>query len=213
MTIRRVIGSFALATTLAFTVLPATQAAAAPAPVPAAPTLKTVSLHSYTVTVGEPYAPATACDDGQINCGYIEIQATFAGLSKLARPATPASPREGNLSGTVEVLRTYGCQDAAGKRLASYDTVVAESAYLNTRRSSGLSFPRTGDTVSATTYAFLTDAQPGNCPAGTIAMTYKILPRNIQLALESTVKEIPGGSYRAPTRSKWIGAVPAPTAF
>lgn len=201
---RRVLGSVALAATLALTALPATSAAATPAP-------KKLSLSSYTVTIGAPDAPATVCDYNQIHCGSVAVQATFAGLDRLPRPAGEVGPPEAGLYGTVQVTRVYGCQNDAGKRLHRYDTTVTETATMNTRRGSGLKFPRTGDTVTATTYAFLADAQPGNCPAGTTPMIYKLVAKKVTLELDSYVDEIPDGSYRAPYRGQWTGVVPTPT--
>ncbi|MEO5834510.1 MAG: hypothetical protein ABIR83_14220 [Nakamurella sp.] len=203
MMMRRVLGSMALAVTLACTALPAAEAAA--------PALKKLSLTSYTMTVGAPDAPATVCDYNEIHCGYLGVEATFAGLNRLPRPAGAYGPPEAGLYGAVEVTRVYGCQTDAGQRLHRYDTRVSETASLNTRRGSGLRFPRTGDTVTATTYAFLTDAQPGNCPAGTTPMIYKLVAKQVQLELDAYVPEIPDGRYRAPYRGQWLGAVPAPT--
>lgn len=200
---RRVLGSMALATVMAVTFTP-TAAQAAPTP-------KKLTLNSYTVTITPPESPATVCDYDRINCGYIAVSATFAGLDRFSRPTGEVGPPEGNLSGTVEVTRVYGCQNADGKRLHRYDTTVSETAQLNTRRGTGLRFPRTGDTVSSTTYAFLDDRQPGNCPAGTTPTTYKIVAKQVRLELDSYVDQIPGGSYRAPYRGQWTGAVPTPT--
>ena len=112
--------------------------------------------------------------------------------------------------GTTQVARTYGCQDASGKRLRSYDRTVAETVELDTRRSSGFFFPPTGDTVEVYTFGYLTDGQPGNCPAGTTAMTYKIVAKQTRLQLISSIDAIAGRTYCAPARAQWVGAVPAP---
>lgn len=183
-----------------------------PAVADAAP-LKPLRLADYTVSVWAPVAPTTRCDYNWIDCGAVQITATFAGLTQASwlPPGDPAW-REGDLSGTVQVSRDYGCQNPAGKRLRAYDRTVTETAFLDTRRGMGFSFPRDVDTVTATTYAFLIDRQPGNCPAGTTAMTYRIQARNIQLQLSSYINGVAAsGTYWAPKRGEWIGAVPTPT--
>lgn len=174
--------------------------------------LRPLWLANYTVSVWAPVAPASQCDYNWINCGTVAVQATFAGVDRASwRPTGDPMGPEGNLSGTVQVSREYGCQNAAGKRLRSYDRTVTETAYLNTRRGTGFTFPRTGDTVTATTYAFLSDRQPGNCPAGTTAMTYKIVAKQTRLELSSYLNGVTSGTYVAPARGVWVGAVPTPT--
>lgn len=181
-----------------------------PAVAEAAPVPQELTLTSYTATVVGPNAPAEVCDYSQINCGYLAVQATFSGLDRFARPTDPIGPPEGGFSGSAQVRREYGCADAGGKRLHRYDRSVTEVVGLNTRRGSGFKIPRTGDTLTSTTYAFLADLQPGNCPAGTTATTYKIVATKIQLALDFYVEGFPDATYKAPARAQWVGAVPAP---
>ncbi len=202
---RRVLGSLGLSMVLAVTV----QSVAQAAPTSAANTLTPIS---HTLKVQPPDAPASVCDYNQINCGFVVVQVTFAGLdSNASRPTEPGyGPPEGNLSGTVDVTRVYGCQNANGKRLRTYDRTVVETVTLNTRRGSGFRFPRTGDTVTATTYAFLGDRQPGNCPAKTTAMMYKLVARHVQLELDSYVPGITGSTTPVKSRHAWSGAVPTP---
>jgi hypothetical protein len=69
--------------------------------------------------------------------------------------------------------------------------------------------PETGDTVTAQTYAFLSDAQP-RCPAGTIGMTYSVRAHGARLDL-TTTGFAPDHSYRAPGRDRWDGRVPSPS--
>lgn len=172
--------------------------------------LRPLYLASYTITAGAPQAPATVCDYNWIMCGYVSVQATFAGLDRASwRPTGPAGP-EALLNGTVQVSRGYGCADSAGQRLRRYDRTVTETASLGLRRGAPVQFPRQGDTLTATTWAFLSDAQPGNCPAGTTPTMYKLVANNVHLELVSLVTESTG-SYRAPGRSQWTGAVPTPT--
>jgi len=174
--------------------------------------LKPLRLASYTVAVLPPVAPAFACTYNFINCGFVAVTATFSGLDRAPwRPTDDQpGPPQGNLSGTTDVSRVYGCADAAGKRLRSDDRTVTETVNLNTRQGTGLRFPATGDTVTATTYAFLDDHQPGQCPAGTTAMTYKIVASHTRLELDSYLDGFATGTYRAPARAQWIGAVAAP---
>jgi hypothetical protein len=195
---RRVLGLLFLATTLGLAIQPAA-AAAAPRP-------KQLTLTTTTVTIVAPDAPATVCDYNELHCGYINISATFSGLNKFPRPAGPA----GFLQGSVDVTRVYGCQSAAGKRLHRYDTRVSGTEGLNSRRGQPFLVPPTGDTLATNTYAFLTDRQPGNCPTGLTPMIYRIVATNVRLELVSN-SEIPSGTYKAPYRAQWIGAVPNPT--
>lgn len=196
MNIRRVIGSVALALTLGLIIQPAADAATRP---------KQLPLTAYTVTVVAPDAPATVCDYNEIHCGYIGVSATFSGLDKFPRPTGPA----GFLQGSVDVTRVYGCQSATGKRLHRYDTKVSGTEGLNARRGQPFILPATGNTFTTSTFAFLTDRQPGNCPAGTTSMIYRIVATNVRLELVS-YSEIPSGTYKAPARAQWVGAVPNP---
>lgn len=174
--------------------------------------LKPLRLANYTVAVLPPVAPAFACTYNFINCGFLAVTATFSGLDRATwRPTDDRpGPPQGNLAGTAQVSRTYGCANADGKRLRGYDRIVTETVGLNTRQGTGLRFPASGDTVTATTYAFLDDRQPGNCPAGTTAMTYKITAHHTALQLDTYLGNPATGTYRAPARAQWIGAVPTP---
>lgn len=178
----------------------------------APPGAKSLWLANYTVSVNPPSEPVSECIYSTFNCGVVVVRATFGGLNRISgRPAGGSpGPSEGNLMGTTQVARTYGCQDASGKRLRSYDRTVAETVELDTRRSSGFFFPPTGDTVEVYTFGYLTDGQPGNCPAGTTAMTYKIVAKQTRLQLISSIDAIAGRTYCAPARAQWVGAVPAP---
>lgn len=191
--------------------LTAALAIGTPAVAEAAP-VKPLRLASYTVRVLPPVAPAFACTYQLINCGYVEVNATFSGLDRASwRPTDDEpGPPQGNLSGTTRITRVYGCANAAGKRLRSYDRTVTETVDLNTRQGSGIRFPGSGDTFTRTTYAFLDDNQPGNCPAGTTATTYKIVASHTQLELDVYINDFAVGTYRAPGCGKWIGAVPTP---
>lgn len=171
---------------------------------------KPLTLQSYVISVGAPNAPATICDQGSwLNCGFVSVAAKFAGLDGRPRPAEPGAP-SGNLTGTVHVSRTYGCQHGT-HRLNRYDRRVEEEAFLNTRRGFGFSTPVSGNILSVTAYAFLLDAQPGNCPAGAQAVTYEIRASNAKLSLVSVTAPFPSAHYPAPGKAQWRGAVPTPT--
>jgi hypothetical protein len=201
---RRVLGSMVAAVVLALT--------AQPAAAQAAPPVKKLSLSSYSVTITPPSAPGTVCDYNWFNCGFVSISASFDGLDRFPRPEGPIGSRpEGDLAGTIQVSRVYGCADASGKRLHRYDRTVSETAGIGSRRGTGFRIPRTGNTVHANSYAFLLDAQPHNCPAATTAMTYKLVVKQVRLELDMYVPEIPDGSYKVPSQVRWIGAVPTPT--
>ena len=170
---------------------------------------KPLHLQSYVISVTPPNPGATICDQGSwLNCGNVSVTANFTGLDSHAIPPE-TSPADGNLIGTVYVSRTYGCRQGS-KRLTRYDRRVDEVAFLNTRRGFGFSIPAAGTSLSVTTYAFLLDAQPGNCPAGTEAITYEIKAGNAKLSLESVSPYFPSKSYAAPRKAQWCGAVPTP---
>lgn len=184
----------------------------APAMAEAAPAPKKLTLATYTATVGAPNAPAEVCDYNQINCGLLAVEATFTGLDRFPRPTGEVGPPEGGLYGSAEIRRTYGCASETGKRLHRYDETVTETVGLNTRRGTGFRVPRQGDTLGpVTTYAFFDDRQPGDCPAGTTPMTYKIVASKISLELDFYVDGLPAADYKAPARAQWVGAVPTPT--
>jgi hypothetical protein len=184
--------------------------AVASAPVPAP-----LRLASYTTTVAGP--PATipqqqsgaACDQGsRLYCGSVAITATFSGLGDRARPQSPAPTI--NLLGTVSVTRTYGCADKAGRVHRRFDRTVKESAELNTRRANGASIPATGDTLTLTTYAFLVDRQPFNCPPGFTGVTTSIVAKQAKLTLDSYFESVPTATYSAPRMASWVGVAPTP---
>ena len=166
-------------------------------------------LDSYAIDVFAPLSPASVCDSGSLlNCGGVAVSTTFSGLTGRARPAP--GPAQTNLVGSVRVARVYGCQTSAGRRLHRFDRRIEQTFRLDTRRGFGFSVPASGDTLTATTYAFLSDSQPGNCPGGTQGMTYAIRATNVKLRLVSLWAPIPSADYRAPGRAQWRGAVPAP---
>lgn len=168
-------------------------------------------LSSYVIQVAAPNAPATKCDTGsELHCGYVSVAASFSGLSGRSRAGSDFY--DGELTGIVHVVRTYGCQSTSGHRRKKYDRVVALDVPLETRRSTGFHVPAEGDQLNITTFAFLLDAQPGNCPPHTQAMTYKIKASHVRLMLTSYVPSIPSAAYSAPGQAKWKGAVPTPTA-
>lgn len=179
---------------------------AMPAEAAVAPTK--LKLSSYSLTVGAPTAPVTdqTCDYNWIFCGFVQVDATFSGFNSHERPAGPAL----RLGGSANVTRVYGCQSAAGKRLNAYNVTVRETASLDARRGQPSFIPAAGDKLSMSTYAFLNDAQPGNCPAGSTAMIYRFSYYYTQLTLDSYVSAIPSGTYRALGYKVWTGAVPTP---
>lgn len=198
--IRRILLS--LLATIALLVVGASVAQAAP--------LKPLHLATSTITTGVTEYPVPTCDYNFFSCGYVSVQATFAGLNRASWRPTGPEGLEALLNGTVEVSRDYGCADSSGKRLRQYNRTVKETDSLGLRRGAPISFPRTGDTVTATTWAFLSDAQPGNCPAGTTPTMYKLVAKQAKLELVSLVTDTTG-TYRAPGRSVWVGAAATPS--
>lgn len=194
--------------------LTAVPAAAAP-PAASSSTARPLRLANYTVTVYGPpssipqQTSGAACDLGsRLYCGYVAISATFSGLGARARPQTPAPSI--NLLGSVSVTRTYGCTTSNGRLVHRFDRVVRESVPLNTRRANGTSIPPTGDTLTITTYAFLLDRQPFNCPAGLNPVTTSIVASGAQLKLDSYFESVPDATYNAPRRAAWYGIAPTP---
>ncbi len=180
------------------------------APRAQAAAIKPLRLVSASLSVAPPISPATACDEGSaLNCGYVIVSAVFSGLDGRARP-TPGA-LVGDLLGTARVTRIYGCQDQRGHRLHRYDRTVTHEEGLDTRRGTGYLIPVAGDTLGATTFAFLPDRQPGNCPAGTTAMTYRITASHLRLEIQSFWGPIPNATYKVHGRAHWCGAVPTPT--
>lgn len=89
-----------------------------------------------------PNAPAHNCDVYGWDCGYVQITATFGGLDRLAvRPYYHEGAKHTRLRGTVQFTRSYGCQDAAGKRLRGTDRTVTDSVTLDNRRGGGFAIP------------------------------------------------------------------------
>jgi hypothetical protein len=175
--------------------------AADPAPLPA----------TFQLTVGGPTAPADRCDYTALFCGTVAVVADFSGLTGRARPESEDVRPQLSLSGTVRVTRTYGCATRGGHRVRFFDRRVTEDLTLNTRRGAPFRVPQTGDTVSATAYAFLADSQPHNCPFRTRPMTYKIVAGDAVLVLGSAWEPVPSASYPVTGRAVWEGAVPTPT--
>ncbi|WP_420121981.1 hypothetical protein [Nakamurella sp.] len=171
--------------------------------------LKPLYLAKATISTGVTEYPVPVCDYNSFSCGYVSVAATFAGLNRAPwRPTGPEYP-EALLNGTVQVSRDYGCADSSGKRLRQYDRTVNETAQLGVRRGAPVPFPREGDTVTITTWAFLSDSQPGNCPAGTTPTMYKLVAKHAKLELVSLVTDTTG-TYCASGRSQWVGAAPTP---
>lgn len=197
--IRRILLS--LLATIALLLGGATIAEAAP--------LKPLYLANSTISTGVTEYPVPTCDYNFFSCGYVYVQATFAGLNRASwRPTEEGL--DALLDGTVEISRDYGCADSTGKRLRKYDRTVNGTASLGVRRAMPVSFPKEGDTVTITTWAFLSDAQPGNCPAGTTPRLYKLVAKHAKLELISLVTQSTG-TYRAPGRSVWVGAAATPS--
>lgn len=171
------------------------------------PTLVKATVTVYPPVVPQPGYPPI-CTNQWIQCGYVAVTATFTDLDALlTEPPTQGAPRY-NLQGTARVVRVYGCADAQGKRLHRYDRRVVEDATLNTRNSLGFTIPVGAETVDASTYVFLRDAQPRSCPAGTQAMTYQITADRIRLDLGDYSGVVRHYTYRVGGSTTWRGAVP-----
>ena len=199
--LRRVVSVAIGAVMLAFCALPAE--AGEPKP---------LRLQDYVISIVPPRATTDGCDLGsRLNCGLVSVEAHFTGLEGRPRVPETGAPTS-NLSGTARISRTYGCQEDA-KRVARYDRRIDQDTRLITRRNFGFRIPLTGDVLDATTYAFLLDAQPGNCPAGMQAMIYEIRASNIRLYLETGTGLFPNKYYQAPGKARWCGAVSTPTAL
>jgi len=176
------------------------------------PSPRPVVLASYTVVVFAPTNIPTYCDYAAVSCGGAGVQATFSGLTGRDRSGSTTQRNDGDLTGTIQVTRVYGCADASGHRLHRYNTRVTQTLSMDTRQGSGYRLPATGDTFQTGTYTFPNDGQPHNCPTGTTAMIYEFIARHATITLDSTVPSIPDHTYRAPGVARWVGAVPAPTA-
>ena len=175
-----------------------------------AATVKPLRLADYAITISAPPAtPGSVCNTGQqLDCGSVNVEATFSGLKGRARPA--GGGPQGDLTGSVQVTRVYGCQSGEGRVLTRYTRRVEETVALGTRMDTGYSIPVQGDTLTSTTFAFLPDSQPGNCPAGSRATTYSIRANHVRLVLDSYSASIPDAKYAAPGSARWFGAAPAP---
>lgn len=172
--------------------------------------LKPLYLAKSTISTGVTDYPVPVCDYNFFSCGYVSVEATFAGLNRASWRPTGSDGLDALLNGTVDISRQYGCADNTGKRLRAYDRTVNGTASLGLRRGAPVSFPQEGDTVTITTWAFLSDAQPGNCPAGTTPTMYKLVAKHAKLELVSLATGTTG-TYCAPGRSQWVGAAPTPT--
>ena len=183
-------------------------------PASAADTTTPLRLTGYTTTVTGPPATTSpfsdpACDSGsRLFCGSVAVVATFAGLEGTPRPTT-AQP-DTNVTGSVDVIRTYGCTDRAGRLLHRFDRVVRETVGLNTRRGLLTNRPSTGDTLTVTTFAFLSDSQPRNCPQGTTAVNTSIIATGANLSLNPPRTAFAGATYALPRWAWWFGVAPAP---
>lgn len=188
-------------------------------PASAADSTTPLSLVKYTAVVSAPPVQTPpqemwpACDMGsKLWCGAVTIDATFAGLEGRSRPGWGPGAPSVNLAGTVEVTRTYGCTNPAGKLVHHFDRTVQASESLNTRRGHGDQFPDTGDTMTVRTYAFLSDRQPFNCPKGLTPVTTSIVATSATLKLDSYFRPIPSGSYTVPLSVSWHGIASTPPA-
>jgi hypothetical protein len=167
-------------------------------------------LSDYSVGIAPPTL-GPSCDLGsQLNCGFVIVSANFQGLDGRG-PRPTNTPEDGDLTGTVRVTRTYGCQQPDGKRLKGFTRKISEIAPLETRRAFGYSIPAAGNTLSVSTFAFLLDNQPGNCPAGTQPRVYRIRAHGAKLVLRSDWAPVPSKNYSAPARAEWRGSVPTPS--
>ena len=182
-------------------------------PALAATTPKPLKLVDSSLSISAPLSGGSTCDVGsQLFCGSVDVTTTFSGLNGRARPDS-SYPAIGTLTGTTHVTRVYGCQSVAtGERLRAFDVKVKTVDTINTRRGRPIIVPADGDTFTVTTYAFLLDAQPHNCPAGTTPMLYSISAKKVQLELKSTRAPIPSASYSIKGKASWTGAAPTPGA-
>lgn len=181
----------------------------APAPVEAP------QLRAYSIDISPPTPPSpppfNRCDGDNLNyCGVVAIQATFSGVAGLPRPTT--SFPNTDLNGSARVRRDYGCESPAGRRLRKHDRRVAAIEPVTTRRGFGFLLPPEGDEVTATAYALLRDRQPGNCPAGTRPMTYKLTVSRVRLTFELKGDQPATWNYALQGYAVWSGAVALPPA-
>ncbi|PPK98117.1 hypothetical protein CLV92_102270 [Kineococcus xinjiangensis] len=167
-------------------------------------------LQEVEVVAGAPHADATYCDHIMIDCGYVGVHATFSGLSGRVSSQDSWEERQGYVTGSARVSRVYGCESAEGVRLGHLDTTVSENVRLGPRRGMTFTLPTDADTVPAEAYAFLEDAQPRNCPAGTQPMMYELRVQRVALTMNSSLRTVPSAEYRVKGRDRWQGAVPTP---
>lgn len=190
---RRTLGSAFLVAVSFFAAQPVANAAA-----PAQFTLK-----SFTVEVNPGDSETPGCDRGQAgDCGYLVTTSIFRGLQKFPRPSETLY-NAGNLTGSIEVTRTYGCRDATGNRLHRLDRKVTTSEGLTNYRGGAVNIPTTGNTITKYSYVFLGDRLPTDCPSGTTPALYKIKTGNASLYLEFFVDGYPDGTYSARTGASW----------
>lgn len=181
--------------------------------VPARADAQQLQLSSYSVSpvvLLENQVPVRCDGANFFGCGYVAVQAELSGLAGTTRPPSQGGFPPLNAGGSARVARSYGCQSADGTRLRRYDRTVVERVTLNTRRGQPLSIPE-GDTLTLSVFAFLLDAQPGNCPRGARATMYQFEVKQVRLELESRWAPLPSATYRLPGRAVWVGAVPTPT--
>lgn len=140
--------------------------------------------------------------------GLVSVEASFSGLEGRERPGPGDYPFVLDASGTVKVIRTYGCQTLEGQRLRRYDRKVTgtHSLFFPTP---GRPVPD-GDTVTFAVYALLPDAQPRNCPVGTQPTIYAVQAKQVRFELTSQWAAIPSATYALRGRTVWHGEVLAP---
>ncbi len=190
---RRVLGSAVLAAALILTAQPAAQAAP--------PARFTLANFSVQVDPGDSEAPG--CNRGQAgDCGYLITTSVFRGLDQFPRPSETLY-NAGNLTGSIEVTRTYGCRDATGKRLHRLDRKVVTSEGLTNYRGGAVNIPTSGNTITKYSYVFLSDRLPTDCPSGTTPALYKIKTGKAALYLEFFVDGYPDGTYSTRTGATW----------
>jgi hypothetical protein len=184
--------------------------AVSPAPAQAAEQQPLTVIRSV-VTVTAPEPAPTTCYPGTSGswCGEVIVGLDLAGV--MGRGITEPEEFAGYVSGTARLTRVYGCADGAGKRLHRYDTRLRESIPLYAVRGMPYSVWPDRDVTHAVVAAFLGNAHPGNCPAGAVAMEYKIAVSHVRIHLDSQLEEIPSADYclqHGP--AAWRGAVRTP---
>ena len=79
--------------------------------------LKPLYLAKSTISTGVTDYPVPVCDYNFFSCGYVSVEATFAGLNRASWRPTGSDGLDALLNGTVDISRQYGCADSTGKRL------------------------------------------------------------------------------------------------